>query len=258
MGIISGFVRGISNAKRALVRTIGAGIEKFGDAIGNLPIAQFGFDLQFNNFHLEKQIDLNSTDTSVEDTIEVHRMCERARNEAARQAKKYENDMFDKLQEKVDEFLDQLAEIVPDDVLCELDYDIGDAFADDIHNTVSEYVSTYISQDSEEFVEILNMDDSVRNVETDKYIKKVLQNAVEKVQEKCQRKEISIYKKMLGDLERYFAREKNYAEEVKNNMEALKRHKSDMEFCEDQAIHVVADIAYMECIRTLTYSNSKP
>lgn len=257
MGFWSELRRGAANAKRAVCRGIGSAIEKIGDVTGNWAIEDFGLGLQCKNPYLEKQIDLNSTDTSVEDTINVHAICEETRNDAARQAKKYETAMFDKLQEKIDKFIDELAEIVPEDILYELDYGIGDVFENDIHNTVSEYVSKFISQDSEEFVKILNMDDSVRAEETEQYVKKVLQAAVEKVQEKCRRKELSIYKRMLEDLENYFTYERNCTEETKKNMEKLQEHKEDMDYHKEQAIQIVEDIAYMECIRTLTYADCK-
>lgn len=261
MGFLSELKRGVTNAKRAVCRGIGSALEKIGDAIGdvtgNWAIEDFGIDLQCKNLYIEKPIDLNSTDTSVEDTINVHAICEKARKDAARQAKKYENDMFRKFQEKIGKFIEGLAEIVPEDILYELDYGIGDAFEDDIHNTVSEYVSRHISQDSEEFAKILNMDDSVRAEKTEQYVKKVLQDAVKKVQEKCKRKELSIYKRMLEDLDNYFTYERNCTEETKKNMVELQKHKEDMTYYQEQAIQTVEDIAYMECIRTLTYANCK-
>lgn len=258
MGILSNIGRGIANVKRSICRGIGKVLENVGTVTHIWPVTGFGIDLQWSNPYLEKQIDLESTDASIQDTIDVHRACEKTRNDAAKQAKPFEDKMVDGLQEEINDFIDELAKIVPEDVLYDLNYGVGDAFENDIHNTVSEYVATHISQDSEEFVKILNMDDSIRAEKTDQYVKKVVKKAIEKVQEKCIRKEISIYKRMLDDLELYFTHERNYAEEIKRNIEELQKHKDDMAFYEEQAIQTVTDIAYMECIRTLTYSNSKP
>ena len=49
--------------------------------------------------------------------------------------------------------------------------------------------------------------------------------------------------------------EKNIAEKLEKNMKELQEHKNDMNYYENQAIDTVKDIAYMECIRTLTYGN---
>ena len=38
-------------------------------------------------------------------------------------------------------------------------------------------------------------------------------------------------------------------------MDLTQEHKNDMNYYENQAIDTVKDIAYMECIRTLTYGN---
>ncbi|ACR73603.1 Hypothetical protein EUBELI_20458 (plasmid) [Lachnospira eligens ATCC 27750] len=38
-------------------------------------------------------------------------------------------------------------------------------------------------------------------------------------------------------------------------MDFIQEHKNDMNYYENQAIDTVKDIAYMECIRTLTYGN---
>ena len=60
---------------------------------------------------------------------------------------------------------------------------------------------------------------------------------------------------MCDDLEAYFINEKNIAEKLEKNMKEFQEHKNDMNYYENQAIDTVKDIAYMECIRTLTYGN---
>lgn len=127
-------------------------IEKVGEITGNIDIEMKGYEIQCNNPYLEKQVDLNSSSTSVQDTIDVHKMCEETRQQAASQARKYEDEFVDKIEEDINGFIDALSEVFPDNILVEFDYGIGDAFEDDIHNTVSDYVARHISQDSEEFV----------------------------------------------------------------------------------------------------------
>ncbi|MDO5425890.1 MAG: hypothetical protein Q4F41_19490, partial [Eubacteriales bacterium] len=68
-------------------------------------------------------------------------------------------------------------------------------------------------------------------------------------------KKIAVYRKMCDDLESYFTNEKNIAEKLENNAKELQAHKDDMNYYKQQAIDTVKDIAYMECIRTLTYES---
>lgn len=255
MGFFSSIGRGIINTKRAVCRGIGKVIEKAGEIIGNSYIEVKGFEIQCNNPYLEKQVDLNNPSTSVQDTIDVHKKCEETRQQAASQARKYEDEIVDEIEKEINQFIDALAEVLPENVLEEFDYGIGDAFEDDIHNTVSDYVATHISQDSEEFVKILNMDDSIRAEKTDEYVKKVINDAVKLLNNKCKNKKIAVYRKMCDDLEEYFTKEKNIAEKLEQNMKELLEHQNDIEYCKKQVIDTVKDIAYMECIRTLTYEN---
>lgn len=114
-------------------------------------IELIGFDIQLNNPVLEDSVDLNSSETSVQDTIDVHKMCEETRQQAY--------------------------------------------------------------------------------------------------------KKIAVYRKMYDDLEAYFSNEKKLAEEAERNMKELQEHKNDLAYYQQQAIDTVKDIAYMECIKTLTYGN---
>lgn len=255
MGFFSEIGRWATNTKRAICRSVGKAIEKVGEITSNIDIEMFGFDIQCKNPYLEKQVDLNSSETSVQDTIDVHKMCEETRQQAASQAKKYEDEIVDKIEEDINRFIDTLAEVFPENVMEEFDYGIGDAFEDDIHNTVSDYVAKHISQDSEEFVKILNMNDSVRADKTDEYVKNVINKALKLLYDKCRNKKKDVYQKMCDDLESYFTNEKNIAEKLEKNMKELQEHKNDMDYYENQAVDTVKDIAYMECIRTLTYGN---
>lgn len=255
MGFFSSLGRALTNVKRAACRGVGKVIEKVGEITGNIDIEMKGYEIQCNNPYLEKQVDLNSSSTSVQDTIDVHKMCEETRQQAASQARKYEDEIVDKIEEDINGFIDALSEVFPDNILVEFDYGIEDAFEDDIHNTVSDYVARHISQDSEEFVKILNMNDSIREEKTDEYVKKVINQALNLLHNKCRDKKIAVYRKMCDDLEAYFINEKNIAEKLEKNMKELQEHKNDMNYYENQAIDTVKDIAYMECIRTLTYGN---
>lgn len=255
MGFFSSIKRGFINVKRSICRGAGKVIEKVGEITRITPIEMAGWNLQCDNPVLEKQVDLNSSVTSIQDTIDIHKLCEETRNQVAMQAKKFEDQVVDNLEEDINKFIDALAEVFPESILDEFDYAIGTTFEDDIHNTVSDYVSVHVSQDSEEFVKILNMKDSVRAEKTDEYVKKVLSDALKQLQEKSKFKKISIYRKMCDDLDSYFSNEKRIAEEAENNMKALQKRKGDIKYLEEQAIQTVVDVAYMECIRTLTYSN---
>lgn len=255
MGFFSSIGRAITNAKRAVCRGVGKAIEKIGEITGNIDIEMKGIEIQCNNPYLKKQVDLKNASTSVQDTIDVHKMCEETRIQAASQARKYENEIVDKIEEDINGFIDALAEVFPEKILEEFDYSITDAFEDDIHNTVSDYVATHISQDSDEFVKILNMDDSIREEKTDEYVKKVINEALILLHKKCKNKKVAIYRKMCDDLEMYFRDEKNIAEQLEKNMKELQEHQDDMDYYENQAIDTIKDIAYMECIRTLTYGN---
>lgn len=256
MGFFSGLARLATNAKRAVCREAGKAIEKVGEITGNVDIEIKGWEIQCNNPVLEKKVDLNSADTSVQDTIDVHKLCEETRQQAASQAKKYEDEAVDSLEDDINKFIDDLSEVFPENILDEFNYGVGNSFEDDIHNTVSDYVATHISQDSEAFVKLLNLDNSIRKEKTDKYVKEVLNDALKKLQEKCQQKKIEVYRKMYDDLEAYFSNEKKLAEQAENNFKALQEHQNDMKFYEEQAINTVIDIAHMECIKTLTYSNT--
>ena len=60
---------------------------------------------------------------------------------------------------------------------------------------------------------------------------------------------------IISNLHHYTDFIKNIAEKLEKNMKELQEHKNDMNYYENQAIDTVKDIAYMECIRTLTYGN---
>ena len=139
MGFFSSLGRALTNVKRAACRGVGKVIEKVGEITGNIDIEMKGYEIQCNNPYLGQcllenvQVDLNSSSTSVQDTIDVHKMCEETRQQAASQARKYEDEIVDKIEEDINGFIDALSEVFPDNILVEFDYGIGDAFEDDIH-----------------------------------------------------------------------------------------------------------------------------
>lgn len=250
------FGRGIVNAKRSVCRGIGTAIEKVGDLVNNVDIEILGINIQNDNPYLDKQVDLNDSSTSVQDTIDIYKMCDDVRRQISLQAKRCEDDAVDQLRKDINKFIDILAEVFPEDVMNQFSYDIADAFEDDIHNTVSQYVSENISTDSPEFVKILNMSDAIREEKTKDYTKKVINKALALLEKKCRDKKISIFRKMCDDLESYFQYEKDIAKEYEKNVREMKEHMNDLEYCRKQAINLVTDISYMETIRTLTYGNS--
>lgn len=97
------------------------------------------------------------------------------------------------------------------------------------------------------------MNDSVRTEKTDDYIKKVSNEALKQFKKNVDEKKLLYYRKMCDALEAYFSNEKKLVEEAEKNMKALQDHKDDIKYYEEQAVNKVVDIAYMECIRTLTY-----
>lgn len=255
MGFFSSIGRFVTNTKRAIFRGAGTAIEKIGAITGNIDIELKGIEIQCNNPVLEKPVDLYSSETSVQDTIDVHKLCEEIRLQVVSQARKYEDQLVDNIEDDINRFIDILAEVFPENILEEFHYGIEDAFEDDIHNTVSDYIASHISQDSEEFVEILMMNDSVREEKTKAYVERVKSEAVALLKDKCRDKKIAVYRKMYDDLDSYFLNEKKLAEEAERNMKKLQEHKNDLAYYQQQAISTVKDIAYMECIRTLTYGN---
>lgn len=257
MRFFSSLGRAVVNAKRAVCRTVGVAIEKVGEITGNIDIKFKGIEIQCNNPVLEKAVDLDDYNTSVQDTIDIHKMCEEVRLDVAAQAKKYEDDLVDQIEDDINSFIDVLSEIFPESVMEQFDYEISDAFVDDIHNTIADYVASNISQDSQEFVDILKIkNDADRAQKTDKYMKNVLKNAEIQLEKKCQNKKIAVYRKMCADLQEYFENEKNIVEEYKKNMEEIQEHINDAEYCEKQAVSIIKDLSYMECIRTLTYADA--
>lgn len=260
MGFFSSFCkeigRGLVNAKRSVCRGFGSAIEKFGELVNNVDIELVGMNIQNDNPYLDKQVDLNDSNTSVQDTIDVYKACEDVKKQVSSQAKKCEDDAVDQLKSEINKFIDVLAEVFPEDVINQFSYDIEDAFEDDIHNTISQYVSKHISTDSPEFIKILNMSDAIREEKTKEYTKKVIDDARVLLEKKCRTKKISIYRKMCNDLENYFQYERDVTKEFEKNIKAAEEHINDLEYCRKQAINLVTDISYMETIRTLTYGNS--
>lgn len=254
MGLFGFLGRAIVNARRAVCRAVGAAIEKVGEVTHITGLEMAGIEIQINNPYLEKRVDMSTA--SVEETIDVHKMCEQTRTDVARQASKYEDEAICSLRNDIGTFIGVLAEVLPQEELTELGYGIDDSFEDDIRGTVSDYVATHISLDSEEFVKILNVRDSERKEKTADYSKKVADEAKEAFRKKCVSKKVEIYQKMLDDMKEYFSNEKKLAEEAQQNLEAMQKHQNNIGFREDQAVKTIVDIACVECIRTLTYGST--
>lgn len=249
--------RGLINAKRTFCRALGNAIQKIGDLFNNDDIVTAGIDLEVDNPYLEKAVDLDDSNTTIQDTIDIHKMCEMVRQDVASQAKIEEDLFVTQIENDINAYIDILAGILPENVLARFDYGISDAFIDDIHNTVSDYVAQNISQDADEFVAILKIDDdTIRKQKTEEYTSMVMKNAVSQLEEKCRYKKNAVYRKMCDDMENYFENEINIMQEYKKNIMEIQRHENDVEYCENQAVSIIKDLSYMECIRTLTYANS--
>ena len=249
--------RGLVNTKRAICRAVGTVIEHIGDITDNSDIYWAGVNLQYDNPYLEKSVDLEDSDTSVQDTINVHRICEELRQNTAVQAKMYEDELVIQIKKDINNYIDALSEIFPPNIMEQFDYGINDAFVDDIHNTVSDYVAQHISQDAEDFVAILKIqDDIVRKQKTEAYTSKIMQNSISLLEMKYRKKKIEICAKMSNDIRNYLENEKNVIEEYQKNIKEIQAHKDDAEYCGKQAVSIIKDLSYMECIRTLTYENS--
>lgn len=235
-------------------RGVGVVMEKCGEVLNVTGLEIAGIELQCNNPYLEKQIDLTDSDTSVQDTIDVHKVCEETRLQVSKQAKIIEENIIDGIENKVNNAIDELAELLPESIIDEFYHEIGDVFENEIRDTLTSYISSHVSQDCEEFVRILNLRDSTREKETQEYMQKTLNDAQTLLRQKARKKQISIFKKMVDCLESYFCDEKNLAEETKRKLEELKKHKDDVSYLCEQATGTAVDIAYMECIRMLTYN----
>ena len=124
-------------------------------------------------------------------------MCEDVRLQADAQAKRVEDAQVDKLQDDIDEFSHALSEVLPEEVMPQFQYDLQSDFGDDIHNTVADYIGSHISQDSQEFVDILKIHSkSDRKQKSDAYVERIICEATDLLKAKCQNKRIQIYKKM--------------------------------------------------------------
>lgn len=251
-GMDMGFLK---NLKSKTCNAIGVCLEKVGEITHFFSLEMLGLDMQINN-PVSKKVDVTNSNASVQDTIDVHRACEKARQEAAEQAAPIEEEYIDRIEEDIENYKNALLGVLPTEVMQGFDYSIGNDFTKELHNTVSNYVSKKISQDNDEFVKILNMEDSVRLIKSEQYIKKVLSEASTELYEKCQNKKISLYRKMYDDLDKYFSNQRKLGEEQERNYQELMAHKNDIAYQEEKAIAKIVDIAHMECIRTLTYANS--
>lgn len=235
---------------------VGTVIEVIGEVTHIEPIADLGLSISIKGYELQDDLDLDNSSTSVQETIDVHKMCEDVRLQADTQAKRVEDAQVDKLQDDIDEFSHALSAVLPEEVVPQFQYDLQSDFGDDIHNTVADYIGSHISQDSQEFVDILKIHNkSERKQKSDTYVERIICEATDLLKSKCQNKRIQIYKKMYSDLDDYFTNVRKLSEESESNLIELQAHQNDIEFQEKQAVATIIDMAYMECIRTLTFGD---
>lgn len=258
MGFFRKMASALISVGEKILDTHGKVLEKIGEITHIAPIEDLGMNIQcFNPLSsLRDRIDVTDSNTSVQDTIDVHMACEKARLETEKQAQAMEDTCIESIEADINKFKDSLAEVIPEDIIRRFDYSLGKGFTDEIHSTVSGYVSGKISQDNEEFVRILNLEAEVRKEKSEEYMKKVLAEASKELQNKCQQKKITLYRSMYNNLEEYFVNQRKIGEEQERNYRELQEHENDMAYQEKHAAKVVIDIAHMECIRTLTYANS--
>lgn len=245
----------LKNLKSKVCNAIGRGVEKVGEITHIFSLEMAGYNMRINN-PVTNKVDVTNSETSVQDTIDVHMACEKARQEAAEQAAPMEEEYIDSIEEDIEKFKDALSEVLPMEVMQRFDYSLGNGFAKELQNTISDYVSKNISQDNEEFIKILNMDDSIRKKKSENYINKVLDEASKELQRKCKEKRIFLYRKMYDDLDEYFSNQRKIGEEQEQNYKELKVHENDIAYQKEKAIDKIVDIAHMGCIKTLTYANS--
>ena len=255
MGFFSELKRITTNIVRGTARAAGTVIKKIGQLTGSDFLTCTGIELIINNPHIEKRVDLNDESTSFEDRLSVKKACDIVLEQAFNEAKPIEDKLIDNLEDKINMRIELLSEVMPEELINELEYDIDKEFEDDIHNTLSNYLSVHISSDSDEFVKIVNLDDSVRSEKINEYIQKVKFNAEEKLKNKCIQKEIAVYRKMYQDLEQFFSNERKLDEEMKKNLNDLQEHKNDVEYLQGKRAETIIDIAYMENIRMMTYGD---
>ena len=253
--LLEGAKVGAINLKRAACRAFGKTIEGIGKLLNDSTLEIKGYQIVIDNPVLKKRVDLTDSEkTSVQDTIDVHRMCEETRAQAAMQAKCYEDDIIDGIEDDINVFMDKLGEVLTEETLEEFFYSIDSSFVDDIHNTVSNYIASHISVDSEEFVSILNLPDADREKKTKNYVDKVLKNAKKELEKKANKKRMDIFHQIINDLDDCFSNEKKLNEEKQRIYKEMEQHRNDMEYCKKEAINTIADIDRMEAIRFLTYA----
>ena len=151
--------------------------------------------------------------------IQSLRGCEK---QISLQVKKCEDDAVDQLKGEINKFINVLAEVFPEDAINQFSYDIEDAFEDDIHNTLSQYVSENISTDSPEFVKILNMSDAIREEKTKEYTKKVINKALALLEEKCRDKKSLFLERCVMTLKAIFSTRKMLQKNLKRMSEKWK------------------------------------
>ena len=243
-----------SRLKAKVCNGIGKALERIGEITHIDAIEMAGINLQIDN-PIDNFDNLDINEASVQDTIDLHVECEKSRKQAANQAEQIETECIEGIERRIEIYLEQLEQIIPKEALSEFDYSVGGAFTKEIRDTISSYVAKKISQDNEEFIEILRLEKEERKVKSDEYIKSVLANAKLELKNKCNNKFIALCKKMYQDLDEYFSLQRNLTEEMEKNYRMLAEHKGDIEYQKNEALIKVVDMAHAQCIKTLTYSN---
>ena len=237
------------------IDTIGRCIEKVGEVTHIWAIESLGIDIQINN-PVKERVDPENPDTSVKDTIDVHMACETARKEAMNKFRPAEDEYISKIEDEINQVIDKLKQTMPEEAFDALMFLDVEAFEKEIRNVVSDYVSDNISVNNPEYINILKMDDEERKKSSKEFVDKVICGAANELYEQCKLKRFAIYKELYKSLEDYFSTQRKIGEEYERNVKEIQKHQKDTEYKNNATVHKVVSLAYMECIRTLTYSNS--
>ena len=96
---------------------VGTVIEVIGTVTHIEPIADLGLSISIKGYELQDDLDLDNISTSVQETIDVHKMCEDVRLQADAQAKGEEDSQVHKLHDDIDEFSQALSAVLPEEVI---------------------------------------------------------------------------------------------------------------------------------------------
>ncbi len=250
MGLFSFFADAAADLASNLVDRVGKAVETFGRFTHIGVIEDVGIDIQVNNpFDRIGQTDISSA--NVDEMLDINAECEKARRSAEIQS----GDIVDKCIVRLEDKIKELEKQFPAEIISNYNYFLEDAFIDEIKTTISSYIAKTVSIDNDEFNQILNMPDEERKGKSEEFMKQTLVDAERELKTKCNNKYIAICKKMIDDVDEYCERQRNYAQEMSDNLERLKESENEFETKMELIKEKIIDASTIESIRSLTYSN---